>query len=237
MNRSFTTLTLAIAFLSASSAFADAPRTFKEAKKVAWKIYAEAPYDIYCGCPYKGSKIDLEACGYTPRKQQRRAERVEWEHLVPAWVIGHQRQCWQKGGRENCTRNDPAFSAAEADLHNLAPSVGEVNGDRSNYRFGMLEAKPHQYGACPVVVDFKQRVAMPPVNIRGLVARTYFYMRDRYKLRLSDKETKLYTAWSKQYPVNQYERWRNHRTACAMGWSNPYVEEVPLGSCDNVALR
>lgn len=222
--------------LTAASALA-APRTFNEAKKIAWKIYAEAPYDIYCGCPYQGNRFDLEACGYTPRKQPRRAERVEWEHIVPAWVIGHQRQCWQSGGRGNCSRNDPIFSAAEADLHNLAPSVGEVNGDRSNFRFGMLETKPHQYGTCSMVVDFKQRMAMPPENIRGMVARTYLYMRDRYKLRLSDKETKLYSAWHKQYPVNQYERWRNHRTTCAMGWSNTYVEDVPLTSCSKVASR
>ncbi|CAM5322348.1 hypothetical protein SSTU70S_05180 [Stutzerimonas stutzeri] len=63
---------------------------------------------------------------------------MEWEHIVPAWVIGHQRRCWQQGGRKHCTANDPVFSRAEADLHNLVPVVGEVNGDRSNFGFGML---------------------------------------------------------------------------------------------------
>ena len=32
--------------------------------------------------------------------------------------------------------------------------VGEVNGDRSNFGFGMLSEKPSQYGACPFVVNF-----------------------------------------------------------------------------------
>jgi deoxyribonuclease-1 len=223
---------IALSFLAILTLQAQAtPKTFVEAKKIAWKIYEKAPYDIYCGCPYTGNRFDLEACGYTPRKQPARAARVEWEHIVPAWVIGHQMQCWQEGGRENCTKHDPRFSAAEGDLHNLAPSVGEVNGDRSNFGFGMLPTKPYQYGACPMVVDFKQRTAMPPENIRGMVARTYFYMANRYKLRLSKKDIQLYTAWSKQYPVNQYERWRNYENTCAMGWSNPYVEQVPLSSC------
>lgn len=44
--------------------------------------------------------VDLASCGYQVRKQQNRAQRIEWEHIVPAWVFGHQRQCWQNGGRK-----------------------------------------------------------------------------------------------------------------------------------------
>jgi deoxyribonuclease I len=219
---------LALTLQGASDA---APRTFQEAKKIAWKIYAEHPYDFYCGCPFKGNRIDLQACGYIPRKQPERAARLEWEHLVPAWVIGHQRQCWQKGGRSNCAKHDRAFQLAEADLHNLVPAVGEVNGDRSNYRFGMLTQAPTQYGACPMVVDFKQRTAMPPESTRGAVARTYFYMRDKHGIRLSRKDRQVLEAWSRQYPVNNWERWRNYRIACAIGWSNPHVGEVDQSSC------
>ena len=54
------------------------------------------------------------------------------------------------------------------------PSIGEVNGDRSNFGFGWLPQKPQQYGACPMVVDFKARKAMPRPQIRGMIARTYF---------------------------------------------------------------
>ncbi|EGH19336.1 endonuclease I, partial [Pseudomonas savastanoi pv. glycinea str. race 4] len=36
-------------------------------------------------------------CGYVPRKSAKRASRIEWEHIVPAWQIGHLRQCWQNG--------------------------------------------------------------------------------------------------------------------------------------------
>lgn len=209
----------------------DTPRTFREAKKIAWTLYAERPVDFYCGCSFKGNRIDLDSCGYIPRKQPRRAARVEWEHVVPAWVIGHQRQCWQQGGRKHCASSDPVFSKAEADLHNLVPVVGEVNGDRSNYGFGMLSAKPHQYGACPFVVDFKQRTAMPPDYSRGAIARIYFYMSERYGLRLSRQDQRLYDIWNRQYPVSEWERWRNRKIACAQGNANRHVGEVDMASC------
>ncbi|MCQ4259263.1 endonuclease [Stutzerimonas stutzeri] len=220
-----------LVLLFTTTALADAPRTFREAKKVAWNIYAERPIDFYCGCAFKGKNIDLASCGYIPRKQPKRAARVEWEHIVPAWVIGHQRQCWQQGGRKRCTSSDPVFSKAEADLHNLVPVVGEVNGDRSNYGFGMLSEKPSQYGACPFVVNFKQRTAMPPVYSRGAIARTYLYMSERYKLRLSKQDRRLYDIWNRQYPVSEWEQWRNRNVACAQGNANRFVGAVDLRRC------
>ncbi len=223
--------------LTVSPLHAEPPRSFREAKKVAWTIYAERPLDFYCGCRFEGNRIDLASCGYEPRKQLKRAERVEWEHVVPAWVIGHQRQCWQDGGRKTCERSDPVFRKAEADLHNLVPVVGEVNGDRSNYGFGMLPQKPHQYGACPFVVDFRQRTAMPPEQTRGAIARIYLYMSQRYGLRLSKQDRRLYDAWSRQYPVSEWETWRNRRIACVQGHANRFVGEVDLASCNRLAAR
>lgn len=66
---------------TAVTAHADAPRTFQEAKKVAWRLYAPQSTEFYCGCKYKGNKVDLASCGYTPRKNAQRASRIEWEHV------------------------------------------------------------------------------------------------------------------------------------------------------------
>ncbi|MGR1216285.1 endonuclease [Metapseudomonas otitidis] len=222
---------LLLSLLLAGTAQAAAPRTFQEAKKAAWKLYASHPVEFYCGCRYSGNKVDLKSCGYVPRTNAKRASRIEWEHIVPAWVIGHQRKCWQNGGRENCARHDDAYRRAEADLHNLVPSIGEVNGDRSNYGFGWLPQAPSQYGACPMVVDFKARKAMPRQQVRGMIARTYFYMSERYGLRLSKQDRQLYTAWNKQYPVEAWERNRNQRVACVMGHGNHFVGAVNLKAC------
>ncbi|MWV13292.1 deoxyribonuclease [Pseudomonas sp. R-28-1W-6] len=207
------------------------PRTFTEAKKVAWQLYARQSVEFYCGCRYSGKQVDLGSCGYVPRKNPRRAARIEWEHIVPAWVIGHQRRCWQQGGRRNCASNDRIYQRAEADLFNLVPSIGEVNGDRSNYSFAWLPQQPSQYGACPMVVDFKARKAMPRAKVRGMIARTYFYMSERYGLRLSKQDRRLFEAWHKQYPVQDWERQRNQRLACVMGWYNPHVGPTDPRHC------
>lgn len=74
-------LALLLLLLLPFTSLADAPRTFREAKKIAWTLYAERPVDFYCGCAFKGNRIDLDSCGYIPRKQPRRAARVEWEHV------------------------------------------------------------------------------------------------------------------------------------------------------------
>jgi deoxyribonuclease-1 len=175
--------------------------------------------------------VNLAACGYVPRKNAKRAARIEWEHIVPAWQIGHQRQCWQAGGRKNCTRYDPVYQKAEADLHNLVPSIGEVNGDRNNFSFGWLPVQTGQYGSCLTQVDFKAKKVMPRPSIRGMIARTYFYMSKQYGLSLSKQDRQLYEAWNKTYPVEAWERQRNQSVACVMGRGNDFVGPVNMKAC------
>lgn len=91
------------------------------------------------------------------RKNENRASRVEWEHVVPAWQFGHQRQCWQDGGRKNCAK-DPVYRKMESDMHNLQPSVGEVNGDRGNFMYSQWNGGEGQYGQCAMKVDFKEKL-------------------------------------------------------------------------------
>lgn len=219
---------LPVLFLLASvSADANTPSSFSAAKRVAVSIYDDHPVSFYCGCEMQkqGKKLipDLESCGYQVRKQVKRANRIEWEHVVPAWAFGHQLQCWQDGGRKNCSRNNEQFRSMEADLFNLVPAVGEVNGDRSNYRFGELTHIGNMYGQCDFKVDFKQRVAEPPREKRGMIARIYLYMSDRYAFRLSDQQRKLYNAWDRLYPVSDWELERNDRISAIQGWDNPYI--------------
>ncbi len=215
------------------TALADPPSTFTEAKVIAkQKVYLDqansAQGDLYCGCKWtwvgkSGGRIDPNSCGLQARKQATRAQRTEWEHIVPAWTFGHQRQCWQNGGREHCVDDDPVFRAMEADLFNLYPAVGEVNGDRSNFNYGMASGVAPQYGQCKTKVDFEQRAAEPRDEVKGLVARTTFYMFDRYNLSLSRQQQQLLMAWDKQYPVTPWEQERNKRISAIMGHPNPFV--------------
>lgn len=207
--------------------------SFYEAKKLAREQVYSDRNDVdrgtfYCGCSWEwagrsGGVTKLESCGYSVRKQAHRAARTEWEHVLPAWSMGHQRQCWQVGGRENCTDNDLVFAMMEADLHNLVPTIGEANADRSHYRFGLLPGAPAQHGQCEIRVDHKSRIFQPPEVARGQIARIYFYMHDRYNLKMSRQQQQLMIAWNQQYPVSKWERERDKRIAAIMGHHNPFV--------------
>lgn len=216
-----------VALLLPLYAFADQPASFSAAKRELVAIYADNPTSFYCGCRFgaRGKRLepDLASCGYQARKNANRAGRIEWEHVMPAWVFGHQRQCWQQGGRRACSK-DPDFKRMEADMNNLVPAIGEVNGDRSNYAYGMISGEPRAYGACDVEVDFKGRTLEPSAAIRGDIARIYFYMRDRYQLRLSKSETRLLEVWNRADPVDRWELERNKRIRAVQGFGNPHVE-------------
>ena len=209
------------------------PSSFYKAKKIATKIYQSNPRSFYCGCEYeaklksnkKSKRLtpNWSTCGYKYRKNKNRASRIEWEHVMPAHHFGHQRQCWQKGGRRAC-KKDPVYKRMEADLHNLVPAIGEVNGDRSNYKFGMLEGEKRAYGTCDVEINFKEKRVEPHPRIRGDIACIYFYMRDEYKLNLSPQQTQLFNAWSKSDVVDEWERLKNKRVMAIQGKGNPYID-------------
>lgn len=243
MNYSFKAICIPlVVVLCTSLAYASPPSSFAKSKKhLNLEVYHDQKVSFYCGCSYKtievtnksGKKrrkeaVDHESCGYEPRKNARRATFIEWEHIVPAWKFGHQLKCWQDGGRKNC-RKDPVFKVMEADMFNLVPAIGEANGDRSNYRFGMIEGESRRYGACDFEVDFKQKVAEPTKSVRGDIARAYFYMRDQYGIKLSKQQIKLLTVWGKVDPVSLWECERDRRIEFIQGNSNSFVK----ANCSN----
>lgn len=203
--------------------------SFGQAKEYAAKINADAPGSFYCGCKitWKGKKgiPDLASCGYQPRKNASRANRIEWEHVVPAWTFGHQRQCWQNGGRKQCAK-DAGYRRIETDLHNLQPAIGEVNGDRGNFMYSQWNGSEHQYGQCEMKIDFKNKLAEPPARARGAIARTWLYMRDQYQISMSKQQTQLMNVWNKLYPATAWECERDNRIARVQGNHNPYVQQA-----------
>lgn len=183
---------------------------------------------IYCGCPIqwsKGSsgKPHLASCGYEIRRDSMRANRIEIEHIVPASNLALGMACWAKGGRTNCEGGDRIYNAMAGNLFNLSPSIGEVNADRNNLKMGEVLGHDHQYGQCESKVDFAARVFEPRDAVKGLVARTYFFMYDYYNLNMSKQQQQLFMAWDKQFPVTPDERERESRIAQVMGYHNEFV--------------
>ncbi|MCY4178385.1 MAG: endonuclease [Endozoicomonadaceae bacterium] len=190
------------------------PKTFKEAKLIVYELTKKINNTtLYCQCPIiwtnkKYGKPDLKKCGYTVRKQKQRANRIEIEHIVPASFLGKNRQCWLKGGRKNCIKSDKLYNQMSANLYNLWPAVGEVNADRSNYPFNIVTKPGYIYGRKKFKIDFKKKIAEPPDDVKGLVARTYLYMNDKYNLNLSKEQRKLYQNWNRKYPAKDWEKQR-----------------------------
>jgi len=227
---------LALLPLSAFAAGNESGNSFRQAKKQMVKLYSDNRTTFYAGCSYgKKGHVKAGSCGYKPRKNKKRGKKIEWEHVVPAWAFGHARQCWQnkvcttsKGkaykGRKCCGKTDSVFRAMESDMHNLVPAIGELNGDRSNFSFGMISGEPRSYGRVDFEVNFKQRTAEPADNVRGDIARTYYYMQKVYGLKISKKQQRLFKVWDKKDPVDEWEVQRNQRIMAIQGNSNPFVD-------------
>ena len=216
------------------TASAEITWNFSKSKKFAKDIYSGNETTFYCGCSYqaKGKKLlaHWNSCGYSPRSEYTksgklniRSLRIEWEHVMPAWFFGNQMKCWKAGGRKAC-KKDKLFAKMEADLHNLVPAIGEINGDRSNFSFGHIDGEERVYGACDFEINFKDRVVEPRQVIQGDIARIYLYMSETYNVSLTQKLHKMLKTWSKLDPVDQKELERNFKIFRIQGNSNPFVD-------------
>lgn len=222
-------------------------QSFSKSKKELRKIHQDHQLTFYCGCEYdyrdKKNMIDRSSCGYVPRKPltkkgkvNERANRIEWEHVIPAENFGRQFSCWRDGaaecvdskeksykGRKCCEKSNKEFRIMQADMHNLQPAIGELNGDRSNFRFDFELPRPGMYGKCNFEVDFQNRRAKIKEEIRGVVARTYLYFNKRYNMKLSKQEMQKFQAWNKMYPAHTWEKERNMRIKAVQGNANEFI--------------
>ena len=177
---------------------------------------------FYCGCQWQwtgrsGGRIDHGSCGYQTAPNPT-AERIGWEHIVPASV----RSAASAGSKADATTNSDRVQCP-TNLHNLTPAVGEINADRSNFRFGMLPGTGYRHGQCDFKVEFSERTVEPRDEVKGKIARVWFYMHDHYDLRMSNAQQRLLMAWDRQFPPSAWERERDRRISRLMGHANPFV--------------
>ncbi|MWP62918.1 endonuclease [Gilliamella sp. Pas-s25] len=156
------------------------------------------------------------------KKNQARAECIESKHVMSAKNFGRHLTCWQ-GGRRKVCKKDATFNQIEGDMHNLQPAIGEVNGDRSNYRYSLFTKEFNQYRQFKSAMDFKAHVFQPRNENRGMIARAYLYMSDKYKINLSNQEKKLMMAWNTMYAPENFECKRNAHIAKVQDNDNKFV--------------
>ena len=215
-------------------------KSFSKSKKTLMKIYLNSNQSstFYCSCKFDSKKnINHATCNYSPRKNtNKRSRKLEWEHVVPAAKFGENLNCWKqkvctrKGklyrGRKCCGKVSQIFRLMESDLHNLFPSIGEVNGDRSNYVFGEISGEQRIYGKCDI--EITKRTAEPTEKIRGDIARSYFYMMTLYNLSLDGEFLRMLKQWNKIDPPDKWEKQRNLLIEEVQGNRNPFIDDFNL---------
>lgn len=217
------------AFLIPFSLFAQ-PQDFSEAKRELIKIYKDLGElkEFYCNAPFKidgkNKLIIIKSEAFSPRlgkneKPSKRAKNIEWAHILPMSMAYSHSPCWREGGRKRYQKMDKNFKKLEADMFNLVPSIGSINGDRSNYTYAQMPRglEFNQYGKCKVFVDFKNKKFYPADYSKGYIARTYLYMSKTYNIRLSDQERSLMNTWNEEFPMDERERSLRDKISKIMG--------------------
>ena len=195
--------------------------SFSKSKNFLKKIHQENPVTFYCQCKYNYNKPNWESCGFRPRKDKKRASRIEWEHVLPASYFGIKFDTWKNGhpdcknkkgkkfkGRKCTEKIHSAYRKMQADLYNLQPTIGEVNGLRSNYQIGIINGEKREFGNCDIEINNK--IVEPTEKIRGNIARTYLYMEYTYPKYVTFNQNikSLIKKWDETDPVDEWECFR-----------------------------
>ncbi|MCD8339273.1 MAG: endonuclease [Burkholderiales bacterium] len=213
--------------------------SFTQAKQILRSQVFNTPdsrVTIYCGIPYNRNKIMLPT-GFNTNINPKRAERLEWEHVVPAENFGRAFSEWRNGdpscvdnkgksfkGRKCADQVNAEFRRMHADLHNLFPIIGSVNALRSNFNFEEMPEVPATFGSCEFKVSGRR--AEPPARAKGIVARAYKYMDATYpSYNMGTPQKRLMEAWDKQYPVTEWECQSSKKKELIQGNPNPFVKE------------
>ena len=211
--------------------------SFSKSKTFLKKIHQESRVTFYCQCKYNNNKPNWGSCGYRPRKDKKRASRIEWEHILPAsyfgkrfnaWVNGHPNCINNKGkkfkGRKCTEKVHKLYRYMQADLYNLQPAIGEVNGLRSNYQIGEIDGEVREFGKCDI--EIKNKKVEPAPKIRGDIARTYLYMEQTYPqyVKFNQSIKKLIIKWDQDDTVDEWECKRANLISYIQGNTNKILQ-------------
>jgi len=163
-------------------------KSFALSKKFLKTVYKNGGQSFYCNEHFDESFHFKSFKSYKPQNiKSKRSYRMEFEHIVPAENFGRHFKSWRAGDLKCITKKGKAFKGRncarkisekfrlmEADPINLVPSIGAINGRRSNYRYAEIEGEKREFGTCDVEISNKR--FEPRDSVKGDVARTYRYM-------------------------------------------------------------
>lgn len=168
-------------------------------------------------------------------------------------------QCGSYGSEGDCYNREHSFPKSwfndatpmYTDLFHLYPSDGKVNGMRSNYPFGEVGTVTYQsangyskLGSCSFP-GYSGTVFEPADELKGDLARTYFYMVTAYEDKVSGWSSEhldgtkypalntwsvaLFLKWNAEDPVSQKEIDRNNIIYSDFQHNrNPFIDHPDL---------
>lgn len=238
-------------------------QSFYAVKKVMLdKIYYDNKRTLYCNAEFDKYKrikkiigftlpdvreVDFKVYDISSEELELKAERMEWEHIVPAvnfgrsfkeWSQGHQNCVSRKGkrykGRICAEQESEDFRYMYTDMYNLYPAIGAVNYLRSNFNFTDFNQRDNVkniFGNCQLKIS--RNKVEPDNRIKGLIARTYFYMEQTYsRYKIGEPMRGILKIWDKKYPVTPWECQRAYRIEKVQGNANEIVKK----ECQNKML-
>jgi deoxyribonuclease-1 len=225
------------AFISLSFAvFSTPPSDFTHAKKIASGLFQTHHETLYCDCHWSNTKdVDLESCHMASANSHSRAHEIEWEHMVPASHLGHDRACWKEDlcttkagkpfhGRTCCRQVDKEFRTREAELYNLWPSDGLINQLRQNYEYTALPFSNPTYG-CRFIIDKTRHLVEPDDKVKGIVARASLFMAHQYNIQFDREQLALFERWDMLYPPTEWEKTWAQSVKQYEGYDNPFITQ------------
>lgn len=214
------------------------PSNFSQSKKWLKKITKQyPPYAFYTDCKFNitktksgnlSVKTDTASCDVDKLGNVDRFKRGEAEHLSPASYHGYGLSCWKNGGRKNCRRTSDEFNIVEADPINLQYALGNVNADRSNYKFAEFpyNHQHHNYtGNRDIYFDDRRDLFEPPEKNKGWIGRVHLYMNDKYGVEYRGDYLAMMERWA-QLPPNQWECDYNRLVKRDWGFDNKFTTAV-----------
>jgi deoxyribonuclease-1 len=202
----------------------------KEQKSQLMGIYQSHRYTFFCDQSFDGNGDSLiQNCKNCPLIKNR----IIWMAIIPEWELAKDKMCYREKlcvnnsgvrfkGVRCCLEIDENFKRMSSDLYNYVPELNLLKKQRSHYQFGLISDNDSNQ-LCHFYIDKKNKLVEPSPHLRGMIARTYLYMRDTYQLALAGDELRLYQAWHQQYPVTEWERERNNKIKEIQGKKNPYI--------------
>jgi len=205
----------AVAFgllLLAGAAVAQPSEAYLQALRDLWgKVYAGGGTELYCG-----SRFDRES-----------GRGLNAEHVYPMGWVTRELRC---GDRNRCRRTSPDFNQIESDLHNVYPALPDMNSARGSLPYAEIPGEARKFGACDFEKDNRGRRVEPRPPVRGEIARAMFYMQQRYRLPVFQRQGELLLRWHREDPPDAEERRRNDAIARIQGRRNPFIDDPSLAS-------